>query len=178
MSKDYILSFSNRFLASKVISSLKHPEQVAISLKIWSSGGYYEVWCLYAVGIWLCAGEEACYSDWSLDSLVAKKVLKPFHFFPSILLSSDFLKFNCPHHQILALERIPRFRHQMILEGGSIHVDGEGENFLLYVQLLNSCLILHHGDKKISKNSPLILFFLLLEKIKLSGILFCILSNI
>ena len=29
-------------------------------------------------------------------------------------------------HQVLAVERIPRFQHSMILEGGSIHVDGEG----------------------------------------------------
>ena len=30
----------------------------------------------------------------------------------------------------MELERLPRFPHQMVLEGGSIHVDGEG-NFLL-----------------------------------------------
>lgn len=28
--------------------------------------------------------------------------------------------------QILEIERVPRFSHSMILEGGSIHVDGEG----------------------------------------------------
>ncbi|CAA6661496.1 unnamed protein product [Spirodela intermedia] len=56
-------------------------------------------------------GSEACYSDWSLDSLVAKK--------------------------ILALERIPRFRHQMVLEGGSIHVDGEGTCITTEECLLN-----------------------------------------
>ena len=28
--------------------------------------------------------------------------------------------------QIVEIERIPRFAHTMVLEGGSIHVDGEG----------------------------------------------------
>ncbi|XAR63855.1 Agmatine deiminase [Bertholletia excelsa] len=44
--------------------------------------------------------DDGCYTDWSLDLLVARK--------------------------ILAVERVPRFPHSMILEGGSIHVDGEG----------------------------------------------------
>ncbi|KAL4345185.1 hypothetical protein AHAS_Ahas11G0253100 [Arachis hypogaea] len=44
--------------------------------------------------------EDGCYTDWSLDILVARK--------------------------ILAIERVHRFSHSMILEGGSIHVDGEG----------------------------------------------------
>uniref|UniRef100_A0A1D1YST1 Agmatine deiminase n=1 Tax=Anthurium amnicola TaxID=1678845 RepID=A0A1D1YST1_9ARAE len=56
-------------------------------------------------------GSEGCYSDWSLDSLVARK--------------------------ILALERIPRFPHWMILEGGSIHVDGEGTCITTEECLLN-----------------------------------------
>ncbi|PRQ37851.1 putative agmatine deiminase [Rosa chinensis] len=30
--------------------------------------------------------------------------------------------------QILAIEKLPRFPHTIILEGGSIHVDGEGNN--------------------------------------------------
>lgn len=29
--------------------------------------------------------------------------------------------------KILEIEKLPRFPHPMILEGGSIHVDGEGE---------------------------------------------------
>ncbi|XP_078439593.1 porphyromonas-type peptidyl-arginine deiminase family protein [Wolffia australiana] len=56
-------------------------------------------------------GEEGCYSDWSLDSLVARK--------------------------ILALERIIRFPHGMVLEGGSIHVDGEGTCITTEECLLN-----------------------------------------
>ncbi|KAM7260295.1 hypothetical protein ACFE04_016036 [Oxalis oulophora] len=43
--------------------------------------------------------DDGCYKDWSLDSLVAKK--------------------------ILGNEKILTFEHTMILEGGSIHVDGE-----------------------------------------------------
>ncbi|QCE14707.1 agmatine deiminase [Vigna unguiculata] len=43
--------------------------------------------------------EDGCYSDWSLDLLVAKK--------------------------ILGIEKIPIFSHSMVFEGGSIHVDGE-----------------------------------------------------
>ena len=47
-----------------------------------------------------------------------------------LTLSSMFqvfiLLFSSYIHQILAVERIPRFQHSMILEGGSIHVDGEG----------------------------------------------------
>ncbi|RYR31681.1 hypothetical protein Ahy_B01g056552 isoform A [Arachis hypogaea] len=46
--------------------------------------------------------EDGCYTDWSLDILVARK--------------------------ILAIERVHRFSHSMILEGGSIHVDGEGDD--------------------------------------------------
>ncbi|XP_022736346.1 agmatine deiminase-like isoform X3 [Durio zibethinus] len=43
--------------------------------------------------------DDGCYEDWSLDLHVARK--------------------------ILGIERLPRFPHTMILEGGSIHVDGE-----------------------------------------------------
>ncbi|KAK9091020.1 hypothetical protein Sjap_024197 [Stephania japonica] len=43
--------------------------------------------------------DDGCYTDWSLDLLVARK--------------------------ILGIERLPRFLHSLILEGGSIHVDGE-----------------------------------------------------
>ncbi|ESR54092.1 hypothetical protein CICLE_v10020592mg [Citrus x clementina] len=43
--------------------------------------------------------DDGCYRDWSLDLQVARK--------------------------ILSTERLPRFPHSMVLEGGSIHVDGE-----------------------------------------------------
>ncbi|KAL6493615.1 hypothetical protein OROGR_032394 [Orobanche gracilis] len=43
--------------------------------------------------------DEGCYEDWSLDLLIARKVLE--------------------------IEKIPRFPQPMVLEGGSIHVDGE-----------------------------------------------------
>ncbi|KAG0467550.1 hypothetical protein HPP92_019130 [Vanilla planifolia] len=56
-------------------------------------------------------GSDGCYSDWNLDILVAQK--------------------------ILALERLPRFPHRMILEGGSIHVDGEGTCITTEECLLN-----------------------------------------
>ncbi|CAH2073569.1 unnamed protein product [Thlaspi arvense] len=55
--------------------------------------------------------DEGCYNDWSDDLLVSKK--------------------------ILAVERIPRFQHSMILEGGSIHVDGEGTCLVTEECLLN-----------------------------------------
>ncbi|KAM0943163.1 putative agmatine deiminase [Dioscorea sansibarensis] len=55
--------------------------------------------------------EQGCYSDWSLDVHVAKKVLE--------------------------LERSPRFLNPMVLEGGSIHVDGEGTCITTEECLLN-----------------------------------------
>ncbi|KAK3007724.1 hypothetical protein RJ639_013874, partial [Escallonia herrerae] len=55
--------------------------------------------------------DEGCYKDWSLDLLVARK--------------------------ILAIERLPRFPHSIILEGGSIHVDGEGTCLTTEECLLN-----------------------------------------
>eukprot|EP00262_Sarcandra_glabra_P001292 TRINITY_DN11323_c0_g1_i2.p1 TRINITY_DN11323_c0_g1~~TRINITY_DN11323_c0_g1_i2.p1 ORF type:complete len:296 (-),score=69.41 TRINITY_DN11323_c0_g1_i2:290-1177(-) len=55
--------------------------------------------------------EEGCYKDWSLDILVARKILD--------------------------IERVPRFAHTMILEGGSIHVDGEGTCITTEECLLN-----------------------------------------
>lgn len=51
------------------------------------------------------------YDDWSLDSDVAKKIVE--------------------------IERIPRFPQKMILEGGSIHVDGEGTCITTEECLLN-----------------------------------------
>ncbi|KAL6177940.1 hypothetical protein ACLB2K_049461 [Fragaria x ananassa] len=55
--------------------------------------------------------DDGCYPDWSLDLLVARK--------------------------ILAIEKVPRFPHSMILEGGSIHVDGEGTCLTTEECLLN-----------------------------------------
>ncbi|XP_027330840.1 agmatine deiminase [Abrus precatorius] len=55
--------------------------------------------------------EDGCYFDWNLDSLVAKKILD--------------------------IEKIPRFSHSMVLEGGSIHVDGEGTCLTTEECLLN-----------------------------------------
>ncbi|XP_028120829.1 agmatine deiminase-like isoform X6 [Camellia sinensis] len=45
---------------------------------------------------------EGCYKDWSLDIHAARKILE--------------------------VERVPRFPHSTILEGGAIHVDGEGDD--------------------------------------------------
>ncbi|XP_059285754.1 agmatine deiminase-like [Lycium ferocissimum] len=55
--------------------------------------------------------DDGCYKDWSHDLLVARK--------------------------ILAIEKVPRFQHSMILEGGSIHVDGEGTCLTTEECLLN-----------------------------------------
>ncbi|WCJ22050.1 Agmatine deiminase [Euphorbia peplus] len=55
--------------------------------------------------------DDGCYKDWSLDLHVARK--------------------------ILGIERLPRFPHFMILEGGSIHVDGEGTCLTTEECLLN-----------------------------------------
>ncbi|CAN1289864.1 Agmatine deiminase [Linum perenne] len=54
---------------------------------------------------------EGCYQDWTLDTAVASKILE--------------------------IERCPRFCHTMILEGGSIHVDGEGTCLTTEECLLN-----------------------------------------
>ncbi|KAF5730226.1 hypothetical protein HS088_TW20G00599 [Tripterygium wilfordii] len=55
--------------------------------------------------------DDGCYEDWSLDLLVTRK--------------------------ILGIEKLPRFPHSMILEGGSIHVDGEGTCLTTEECLLN-----------------------------------------
>lgn len=55
--------------------------------------------------------DDGCYKDWNLDLLVARK--------------------------ILAIEKLPRFSQSMILEGGSIHVDGEGTCLTTEECLLN-----------------------------------------
>ncbi|XP_042481420.1 agmatine deiminase isoform X2 [Macadamia integrifolia] len=55
--------------------------------------------------------EDGCYADWSHDQLVARKILE--------------------------IEKLPRFPHSMVLEGGSIHVDGEGTCLTTEECLLN-----------------------------------------
>ncbi|KAG4942745.1 hypothetical protein AAZX31_17G080800 [Glycine max] len=65
--------------------------------------------------------EDGCYCDWSLDLLVAKK--------------------------ILGIEKIPRFSHSMVLEGGSIHVDGEGTCLTT-----EECLLNKNRNPHLSKN--------------------------
>lgn len=55
--------------------------------------------------------DDGCYQDWSLDLLVARK--------------------------IIGTEKLPRFPHFMILEGGSIHVDGDGTCLTTEECLLN-----------------------------------------
>ncbi|XP_004508635.1 agmatine deiminase [Cicer arietinum] len=65
--------------------------------------------------------EDGCYSDWSLDTHVAKKILE--------------------------VERIPRFSHSMVLEGGSIHVDGEGTCLTT-----EECLLNKNRNPYLSKN--------------------------
>lgn len=41
----------------------------------------------------------------------------------------DCLLFFFVYFKILSMKGLPRFPHEMILEGGSIHVDGEGKKF-------------------------------------------------
>ncbi|XP_050204007.1 agmatine deiminase [Mercurialis annua] len=55
--------------------------------------------------------DDGCYRDWGLDLLVARK--------------------------ILGIEKVSRFPHSMVLEGGSIHVDGEGTCLTTEECLLN-----------------------------------------
>lgn len=55
--------------------------------------------------------DEGCYEDWSHDLLIARKILE--------------------------IESAPRFSHSMILEGGSVHVDGEGTCLTTEECLLN-----------------------------------------
>lgn len=55
--------------------------------------------------------DDGCYEDWSLDSLVARKILET--------------------------ERVRRFPQSLVLEGGSIHVDGEGTCLTTEECLLN-----------------------------------------
>nr|VDD34302.1 unnamed protein product [Brassica oleracea] len=69
--------------------------------------------------------DDGCYNDWSHDLLVSKK--------------------------ILAVERIPRFQHSMILEGGSIHVDGEGTCLATEECLLNKNRNPHMSKEQIEE---------------------------
>ncbi|XP_062158148.1 agmatine deiminase [Alnus glutinosa] len=55
--------------------------------------------------------DDGCYQDWSLDLHVARKILD--------------------------IERLPRFPQSLVLEGGSIHVDGEGTCLTTEECLLN-----------------------------------------
>ncbi|XP_051132787.1 agmatine deiminase-like [Andrographis paniculata] len=55
--------------------------------------------------------DGGCYIDWGQDLLIARKVLE--------------------------IEKTPRFPHSMILEGGSIHVDGDGTCLTTEECLLN-----------------------------------------
>ncbi|CAI0548420.1 unnamed protein product [Linum tenue] len=66
--------------------------------------------------------EEGCYQDWSLDTAVASKILQ--------------------------IERCPRFQHSMILEGGSIHVDGEGQRTCLTTE---ECLLNKNRNPDLTK---------------------------
>lgn len=70
--------------------------------------------------------EDGCYKDWSLDILVARKILE--------------------------IERLPRFPHSMILEGGSIHVDGEGTCLTTEECLLNKNRNPHMSKEQIEDN--------------------------
>lgn len=51
-----------------------------------------------------------------------------FHEKFCVLGSFLMMKVNLSMKQILEIERIHRFSNPMVLEGGSIHVDGEGLN--------------------------------------------------
>ncbi|KAL9239436.1 hypothetical protein vseg_013759 [Gypsophila vaccaria] len=70
--------------------------------------------------------DDGCYTDWSHDSLVARKILE--------------------------IEKIPRFPHSMILEGGSIHVDGEGTCLTTEECLLNKNRNPHMTKEQIEDN--------------------------
>ncbi|KAL7168550.1 hypothetical protein ACSBR2_038895 [Camellia fascicularis] len=62
---------------------------------------------------------EGCYKDWSLDIHAARKILE--------------------------VERVPRFPHSMILEGGAIHVDGEGILILARDKRCSQIQQFYHG---------------------------------
>ncbi|KAL2935482.1 Agmatine deiminase [Bienertia sinuspersici] len=70
--------------------------------------------------------DDGCYKDWSFDILVARKILD--------------------------IEKLPRFPHSMILEGGSIHVDGEGTCLTTEECLLNKNRNPHMSKEQIENN--------------------------
>ena len=55
-----------------------------------------------------------------------------------MLFRSPILAIN---FQIVEIERIPRFPHTMVLEGGSIHVDGEGDCHIIVEQMVSVLLV-------------------------------------
>ncbi|KAI4313101.1 hypothetical protein L6164_026109 [Bauhinia variegata] len=65
--------------------------------------------------------EDGCYRDWSLDLLVARKIME--------------------------IEKLPRFSLSLVLEGGSIHVDGEGTCLTT-----EECLLNRNRNPHLSKN--------------------------
>ncbi|KAL7168543.1 hypothetical protein ACSBR2_038901 [Camellia fascicularis] len=67
---------------------------------------------------------EGCYKDWSLDIHAARKILE--------------------------VERVPRFPHSMILEGGAIHVDGEGILILARDKRCSQIQQFYHGFTRTS----------------------------
>jgi len=67
---------------------------------------------LTKMSVFFSTSPTGIYDDWSLDSDIAKKIVE--------------------------IERIPRFSHKMVLEGGSIHVDGEGTCITTEECLLNT----------------------------------------
>lgn len=70
--------------------------------------------------------DDGCYTDWSHDILVSRKILE--------------------------IEKLPRFPHTMILEGGSIHVDGEGTCLTTEECLLNKNRNPHMSKEQIEDN--------------------------
>ncbi|KAL7097132.1 hypothetical protein ACP275_10G124100 [Erythranthe tilingii] len=85
------------FVIRKSVSSEEKPHSMIAGID-WNFNSYGGV-------------DEGCYEDWSLDLLIARKILE--------------------------IEKVPRFPHSMILEGGSIHVDGEGTCLTTEECLLN-----------------------------------------
>ncbi|KAK9748179.1 hypothetical protein RND81_02G041400 [Saponaria officinalis] len=70
--------------------------------------------------------DDGCYTDWSRDILVARKILE--------------------------IEKVPRFPHSMILEGGSFHVDGEGTCLTTEECLMNKNRNPHMTKEQIEDN--------------------------
>ncbi|KNA11867.1 hypothetical protein SOVF_131170 [Spinacia oleracea] len=70
--------------------------------------------------------DDGCYKDWSHDILVSRKILE--------------------------IEKLPRFPHSMVLEGGSIHVDGEGTCLTTEECLLNKNRNPHMSKEQIEDN--------------------------